>query len=301
MQLEAPEVQGHLVEPGKLVDRVLLETRVLLDRPGKQAFQVPLVLREALGQRDLLGPLDSRAAPEVPVHRVPLARPALEARQGCLERRAHLGRRADRVASDSPDAQVSLEDQGLLVERDQLEFQDQRAIRAHRDRKDLKDLQERKDRWAAPETRVHLAVPVILERPVQEADQAALDLRAPRDLREVQVLMEILDRQVSLVRLDHQVCLELPEVRDRRELLERPALPDQRVAAGLLAALEHPDQLELLVLRALGEGLGFQVPQDPLDRLDPKVQQEIVGQLGLLDRLVFRVRQVLLEVLEKQV
>lgn len=187
------------------------------------------------------------------------------------------------------------------MERDQLEFQDQRAIRAHRDRKDLKDLRERKDRWAAPETRVLRAVPVILERPVQEADRAALDLRAPRDLREVQVLMEILDRQVSLVRLDHQVCLELPEVQDRRELLERPALPDQRVAAGLLAALEHPDQLELLVRRALGEGLGFQVPQDPLGRLDPKVQQEIVGQLGLLDRLVFRVRQVLLEVLAKQV
>lgn len=98
VRLEEPEVRGHLVEPGKLVDRVLLETRVLLDRPGKQAFQVPLVLREALGQRDLLGPLDSRAAPEVPVHRVPLARPALGARRGCLERRAHLGRRADRVA-----------------------------------------------------------------------------------------------------------------------------------------------------------------------------------------------------------
>lgn len=174
-------------------------------------------------------------------------------------------RRELRVQQEPVVKQVRLEPPGAL------ELQESRAVLVLKASLDLKDSR------------------VLLDRVESRASEAQREQLAHRDLKEILEQLAKVDQLDRLDRLDNQDCEETldhldrsdrQEVRDSRELLEQMADREQletQVLPGALAALDHLELLDGLVLRV---------------RLETRARKEIPDLLVPVDRGVVRDNQV---------
>lgn len=214
--------------------------------------------------------MEHREIPGPRVRRVPKA--VLESRD-CQDHREtpvpldSQGRSGRLEMEAMPDLLVSLDSLGSLDQLAQLDNQ------GSRDRREIP------------------VFPDLMEQLERQEERARLEIREPKDLRDLSVLQELpvsrelRDQLASLVNLDSRVRRVLPEA------------PDQRVTKGLLETLEAKDKLEqrvLQVCRVARDSLEQQVIQVNkvrLEQLVKSVYRELLVPLGLEATMAQSVRQ----------